>query len=428
MNVEKLLLVTREGWFEITAGALVEIPAWPRLTSPAVVVTDFEEAPIGVHRYEGKAAYAAPVIEKHARAQGLTEGAAHIVVHRLGTVPGGCVALYTAVALDVWQRMQQWAERQSDHCMVVSLGGLLESSLQKGQARVLRLGRTVHLVGINDAGVFHASVSAIGRSAEDLEGAVRSLASQARNELAKGVKGPVLWGCALGGSIAAEQRLASAWGDAARLDCTLRPHAEMVAGQRGPVVSALPQWTKTLKGRAIEASALARLAWRSESLVAPMTAVTAVVGLGLLLLSVVVQNQAASENRAAGTQLELAQKMEARIAQANKIEPSAAFAPVAEFARQLGDGAAYDPVAMVQMVRQAAGNDIRIQRIRLEPFGTQKRTFRVDGVTTQGGLAAVSRFLAHAKAAGWRAEPLDPVEQSPGAFSYRLVAVTGPAA
>ncbi|BEU94470.1 FlxA-like family protein [Acidovorax sp. DW039] len=427
MNVQKLLLVTREGWFEITPGALVEIPALPRLKAPAVVVTDFDEAPIGVHRYEGKAAYAAPVIEKHARSQGLTEGAAHIVVHRLASVPGGCIALYTAVALDAWQRMQQWASQQPDHCIVVTLGDLLNNGLQKGQARVLRLGRTAHLVGVNESGVFHASVSAIGRSADDLEGAVRSLASQARHELGKGIKAPVQWGCALGADIATEQRLAAAWGDAARMECTLLPHAEMVAGQRGPVVSALPQWVRSLKGSSVQASPLAKLAWLSESLVAPMAGVTSVVGLGLLLLGVLVQSQAEQEKRAASTQLAQAQAIEARITQANKIEPSATFAPVAEFARQLGDGAAYDPVAMVHLVKQAAGTDIRIQRIRLEPFGNYKRTFRVDGVTTQGGLAAVSRFLSHTKAAGWRAEALDPVEQLPGAFSYRLIAENSPA-
>ena len=98
----------------------------------------------------------------------------------------------------------------------------------------------------------------------------------------------------------------------------------------------------------------------------------------------------------------------------------AGFAPVAAFARQLGDGAAYDPLLMLQLVQRAAGSQLRVQRIKLETLGENLKSFRVDGVSPNTGLADITVFLAELRASGGTAEPLDPLEQTPGAFSYRL--------
>jgi hypothetical protein len=59
-------------------------------------------------------------------------------------------------------------------------------------------------------------------------------------------------------------------------------------------------------------------------------------------------------------------------------------------------------------------------RIKLDVENDKKKSFRIDGVSENGGSAAVGRFLAHVQAAGWQAEPLDPSVQVIGAFSYRF--------
>ena len=422
MIADKILLVTREGWLSLSAGEFSEIPSLPKLKGPTLVVTDFDEAPVGVLRFEGKPAYAAALVEKYVRAQGLTEGAAHIVLHRVNSVPGGCLALYTAVSLESWQRMQQWAEQQTDHCIVVVLASFLDSGLKQGQARVLRLGRTLHLVGLGEAGVFHASVSAIGRTEEDLQVAVRALAAQARSDLSKGITGPVQWGCVDGGDLDIESGYAAAFAEASRLPCEMLAHEQLLSVQKTPVASALPGLCATMGVRSAQATLLSRLSWWSESLVAPMAAVTAVVAVGLMVLGVLTQSQAVSEAQINRDQQKQVDALELRIASANKVEVESGLTSVADFARQLGDGAVYDPVTMLQLVRQAAGSDIRIQRVKLESQMDKKRSFRVDGVTERSGVAALSSFLAQTSASGWKAEPLDPAEQLPGAFSYRLTA------
>ena len=51
MIADKILLVTREGWFSLAAGAFSQIPALPKLKGPTVVVADFDEAPVGIEGF-----------------------------------------------------------------------------------------------------------------------------------------------------------------------------------------------------------------------------------------------------------------------------------------------------------------------------------------------------------------------------------------
>ena len=427
MIAHQHLLVTRDGWFRLSTAGYSEMAPWSKVDGPCVAVTDFDEAPVGAHRFQGRPSHAAAVVEKHVRAAGLTDGPARIVLHRVDNVPDGCIALYTAVPLELWQRFQQWAGQQHDHCMVVPMAGLLASRLKAGQARVLHSGRTLHLAGRSEAGVFYLCASAVGRSDGDLHAAARALGLQAQGELAKGIRQPVLWACTVANGMEAETGHAAAFAGAAQLECRTEAH-DLLASELTPtVVSALPGLCAALQVHTVQATAPRRLAWWSESLVGPLAAVTAVVGAGLMVLGVWTQSEAAGERQIAGRLRLQGDALEARIQAANRVAVPVEFAPVAQFARQLADSATYDPVAMLQLVRQAAGEQVRIQRIRFELQADKKRSYRIDGVTEKEGLAAIRRFLAQTQAAGWTSEPLDPAEQSPGAFSYRLTAAAAPA-
>lgn len=97
--------------------------------------------------------------------------------------------------------------------------------------------------------------------------------------------------------------------------------------------------------------------------------------------------------------------------------------------------AALDPHATLLAVREAAGDDVRILRLRLDS-GTEGNSLRVDGmVKRQVGEDAqgmrVSRFVQRLRAAGYVTTAVDPLSggsraQSPGgSFSYQLKRATG---
>ncbi len=96
--------------------------------------------------------------------------------------------------------------------------------------------------------------------------------------------------------------------------------------------------------------------------------------------------------------------------------------------------AALDPHATLLAVREAAGDDVRILRLRLDPAG-DGATLRVDGMVkrqlgedVQG--MRVSRFVQRLRAAGYVPTAVDPLSggsrgQSPGgSFSYQLKRAT----
>lgn len=96
--------------------------------------------------------------------------------------------------------------------------------------------------------------------------------------------------------------------------------------------------------------------------------------------------------------------------------------------------AALDPHATLLAVREAAGDDVRILRLRLDP-AADGGTLRVDGmVKRQMGEDAqgmrVSRFVQRLRAAGYVPTAVDPLSggsraQSPGgSFSYQLKRAT----
>jgi hypothetical protein len=426
MMNRNLLLITREAWYLMSDTEIREVPAWSRIDSPTLVVTDFDDAPVDVHRFEGKLAHAGALVEKHARTTGLSEGETHIVLHRVTATPGGGVAFYTAVPLDQWQRMQHWTAQQNDHCLLVVLAGLLEQGLSQGQARVLRLGSAVHLLGLNDTGIFHASVTVMGDGEDNLNTALRALATKARDGLAGGVDKPVQWACGLADDLQAEARYASVFAESARIECQQLTHTQWSLHNASHKFSALPELCDNLKASAIQVSLARRLAWLSETLVAPLAAVSAVVGLGFFVMGTVMQYQANEKNQRVRERATQAQALEARINAANQIEVSSHLKSGGAFVSRLAQGAVFDPVAMLQLVRQASPQDLRILRIKLDVESDKKKFFRIDGVSENAGSQALGRFLAQTQAAGWKAEALDPSVQASGAFSYRLTPLIAP--
>lgn len=422
MSGENIILLTREGWQQLRDGELAASAEWPVLDTPTLVVTDFEEAPLASYRFDsGKTAYAVPMIEKRARAEGVIDGLAHILSHRVQSVRSGIQTFHTVVPLEFWQRLQQWAAQQRDHCILIPLGALLETGVRPGHARVLRLGRSLHLFGRSNAGFFYTSANAIGSTDAHLFAAVRVLAGAARTEIDRGITASIEWGSLLASDPEQDMRLIAHWNQTANLAAIAMP-AVTWRTATGSVASVLPALLERPGISAGVNPPLARAAWMSERLVAGVAAVTAVIALGLLGLGFYVNGQAEQKRLAAAASLRQIAPLEARVTAANAMPTPAGFAPVVEFARKLGDGLRYDPVPMLALLRGASGADMRIQRLRLETGSTKDRAFVIDGVSDASGVASVSYLLSRLRDAGWSAQAINPQDAAPGAFSYRLTA------
>lgn len=419
-----IVLALKGSWYRLSKGTVNPIEPWSAQVGPTMLITDFDQAHVGIHRFDGKPSYAAAVIDKHVRAVGLAEGPSHIALHHTTQVADGCFSLYTAVAMETWQRTQQWAAEQVDHCLPMALGSLFLEGLMKGQARVTRLERTLHLCVYNDAGVFYASVSAVGNTADDFKIAIKALYAQSRTDLIKGILKPVQWVCMFSTSLEQEAALVATFSDLTKVECQLVALEKCLDAQGAVMYSAAPLLCRKMRLGAAQASWLARLAWRAESLMIPAAVLSAVAGTAFIVMAGLLHAQTATAMQQVKKISNEADSLEARVVAANAIETPSGFAPVAAFAQQLGDGATYDPVAMLQLVREAAGQDIRIQRLKLESFADKKRVFRVDGMTEKSGTSAITRFIAVTQAAGWQAQAIDPAEQLPGAFSYRFLATS----
>lgn len=424
MNVDHIYRIGAQGWQAIHAGAWRDVPPWPKLPHPALVVLDLDEVTSEVWRFEGKPEYARALIEKRVRTEGLTEGNAHIVVHKLIKSPNGFQAFFSALDIDLWQRLSAWAGQQADHCMLMTSAGLLCSGLHPGQGRVLASDRQLSLFVLADASTMvYASALTMGQGLPALEGAAQLLAGNARDVWRGDSKLQLelspLW---LPQQAAALATAAAAFAQASGVTPAVTAGVSC-RGAGGDIDTMLP----TLAARAAAQQALnpglARMAWRAETWVSAMAALTAVVGVGLVAVGLFADQVAQSQQRAAAASLRELQQLEKRIQAVSRVEASGHLAPVAEFAQRLDSGARNDPIDLLATLKAHAGSDVRIQRVKLEPGQAgQVRAYRVDGVAALEASGSVVRLVNALQAAGWTLKAIDPVDSATGAFSYELVA------
>ena len=186
----------------------------------------------------------------------------------------------------------------------------------------------------------------------------------------------------------------------------------------------LPALAREAAGRQALNPVVERMAWRAERWVAPMAVVTALVGVVLAIVGVLAGQLADQQRTASLSQRSELMALQERIQAVSSLDAPKQLLPLAEFSRAMNDGARHDPVAFMALLKAASGQDIRIQRVRLEaPAGqVPARAFRVDGVVAPGASASVTRWVSQMATAGWTLKAMDPTSALPGAFSYELVA------
>lgn len=422
MSTEHIYRVTNAGWLHCHGHQVEDVPAWPRLTHTALVVLDLDDVFTDVWRFEGKADYASALVEKRVRTQGLVEGAAHIVVHRLVKMPGGFQVYFTAISLELWQRCTQWAQEQADHCLVMTAGGLLCHGVSSGHARLMLSQRRLMSFAQTEEGMVFGSTQALGSGISAMASAAQVLTANQGALLARLGAEAVEWGTMWTTNPADIDTCHAAVRNVLGGAPGVMPTTELAMGGER-VHTVLPQLARDAAGRHALNPLVERVAWRAERWVASITAVTALVGVVLVTVGVLV-GQAADQQREDGQSQrgELA-ALQQRIQAVSTVEAPQKLLPVAEFSRALDEGARHDPVAFLALLKSSAGKDIRIQRVRLETAtGVNKgRAFRVDGVMAAGASASVTRWVSQMIAAGWTLKAVDPTYTGPGAFSYELV-------
>lgn len=427
MSTEHVYRVASSGWLHCHGHQVEEVPAWPRLTHSALVVLDMDDVYTDVWRFEGKTEYATALVEKRVRTQGLVEGAAHVVVHRLVKLPGGFQVFFSAISLELWQRCTQWAKEQEDHCLVMMAGGLLCDGINSGGARVLLSQRRLMCFVQAEEGMVFGSTQALGSGPSAMASAAQVLASNHSALLSRLGAEAVEWGTLWSTQPADTDTGLAALRSVAGGTPVVLPSQEMtLAAER--VHTVMPMLARKAAGRHALNPGLERVAWRAERWVAPITVVTALVGLVLAIVGVSVGQLAEQQRNEGQSQRAEMAALQSRIQAVSSVEAPQTLLPVAEFSRMLDEGARHDPVAFMAVLKAASNKDIRIQRVRLEttnsPGGAQPRgrAFRVDGVVAPGASASVTRWVSQMAAAGWTLKAVDPTYTLPGAFSYELVA------
>lgn len=421
MNPDQIILASPQGWFQLKEGSCLPIQPWSGLDGSALVVVDFEQSQSGVQACKGKAEYAASLIEKTVRTEGLVEGPLQVFIHRQIRHTDSTLALYTAVPLDAWQQLQTWAEGQRDHCLIVPLASLLPAMATEGRVHVLRSGTQLHAYSESEGKMHYAGATALGTDVADMQAPLRALMAQLRASAGGEAGQGVLWSSTLTDDLAAEQALASRLAELSSQEVRLVPHVTLRGESTDRKSSALPHLIGAAGQKAVQASGLAKLAWMSESYVLPLAAMIAVVAVGLGGFAVFSHQLAQQETQVATSMQGEMAGLRQRASLVSQAAPAPELEPSLALTRQLGHAAIYDPIQMLHTIRRAAGAAVRVQNVQLvKADATHKARFRVDGVVIDGRNEELSRFLSELKLEGWQAEPANPGDGSVGAFAYHL--------
>jgi len=429
-----VIVVTSEGWHWYGAdGRSRPIDPFPNLKAPTRLMVAFDNAYIGVMRFEGQAQYAAAFIERQVRQEGWLEGVSHVVLHHLDRVHGGGIAFYTAVRLDAWQQFHDWASRQRDHCLVYPLGALL-ADIKEGQCRVVRSGCQLRFLARTSEGLFTQDAVAASADLDDIAVAAETLGGDLARQLGADEAPAVEWIALDSASAEDEDWIAQRMAQRAGVAVSCAPLASY-QGLEGQVLTALPVCVHQLATREAINKPVDKLAWWQETLA--VAAAVAVSALALVFAGMgEYWRQAASEERAqAQGQLQQLRQLRSQFQKTELRAQRKALRAADEFVGPMVDRAPFAPARLLGDVEAARSEGLRIHRVLLdggnnEPGedggqGSDEDGYYVivDGQNLAGGRDAMRQFLKNLRAQGWRIQPLEPAANAPGSFSYELTRV-----
>ena len=421
MKANQTIFISQQGWTRLANGLATTVQPWSDIKGSALVVFDLAESELGIRTAKGRADFAAAQIEKSVRSDGMLDGPLKVFVHRQIRYADSSQALYTALPLALWQQLQAWCERQPDHCMAVPIGSLLAGKRGAEQCKILRVGSQLHAFAATKTEMHYGTSAALGSDASNFAAPVRTLLEQLKAAGWNASSKTIDWGTLVCADMELERSTVTALMQGHGLQVNVLSHETFQQISGSLIFSVLPDELAMADVKVIEAPWLSKLAWLSEANITPLTAMVAAVALGLGALAFFTQYTSAAEAAQAQS---LKNEVGVLRLRANAVAQLGAAGPDADsaaFLRQIGFSASHDPVKMLGLIRQAAGSQVRIQRLQLQKSDqASKPLFRVDGVVADGSSATLGRFLADLKALGWQLEATAPSDSSVGAFAYVL--------
>lgn len=419
-----LLLALQDSFLSCRDGVWQEHTDYPRLTSGMSILTDFGNAPFGVMPVDTRPDFAAAVIEKTLRSEGLVDGEIHMLPHRIFAVGGGSRVLYTAVPLSQWQQVHAWLSTHTSIHLLFSLETAMLALAQKHDAVICRIDRQFRLLVSNSTNLISISVNAFSDDQDDVETALNNLCDQARQQWqGRNEKMSLLWVDVLAPGADIERAHLDHAAQRLNLKIEAAPFVQFNTNGK-PRHSAVGTLMKVLDWRNALNPSLDRVAAASDRFGVPIAALTAVCGVGLLTLSAWWGVQTLTLR----DEVQEVKQEVARIDQNNgklALSPDALMQPFnseTSFLVKLGDALnGPDALEFLHDLRQASHQKVRVMRVRLN---AKDASFRVDGVPYVDGSTekSLSGFLAAMQSHGYQIKSEDPgvQGQQTGFFSYSI--------
>jgi hypothetical protein len=399
----------------------------PALSPKSRVLSDFENAPCGVTAVDAQPDFAAAVIEKKLRTEGLVDGEAHVLTHRMIRAGGGSRVLYTAAPISNWQATFTWLERQPSVGLLFSVESTLLALAQRHDAVLCRVGRQFRLLVSKPDTLIFLSVTAFSDDPDDVETALLNLVEQARQQWSpRHDKMTLLW-CDL---------LAPAQADAAPFHELIRQRlgvaiqlapSVVIETPSGDLNTAASYMVDAVNWRAAANSWTDRLAAAADQFSLPVALVTAACGVALMLVAGFWTTQTLQlESQASHLRDEVA-----AISERNAGMDIPAAALLARHANTLGflgslatAQSSPDLLSFMEVLRGASDQRVRVMRVRTLSGEGGTAGFQVDGIPLNANSPerSLSGFLGALRAKGYHSTSEDPGYQSqqPGFFSYSI--------
>lgn len=418
-----LILSLQGTWLRCQNGVWEVISALPKLAPNTRILSDFDNSPFGVMPVDTRPDFAAAVIEKTLRSEGLIDSEVHMLSHRLFAVGGGTRVLFTAIPLTQWQATFSWLATHTDISLLYSVDTAMLALAQKHDAVICRIGRQFRLLVSTPTTLISISVNAFSDDADDLETAIQNLTDQARMQWQpRNDKMSIFWCDLLAPGKSPDVELLKSV--AKRLGVKIET-AATTSFQNGDqlVHTCAEEMLSAMTWRSALNPTFEKIASFTDRYSLPIAGLTAACGIGLLAISAywLVENKG-MENRQNEIQNKIS-TIDARIGNMD-VSPETLLLPYNSsitFLDKLHSASlSPDALEFFDDLREASKERVRIMRVR---FDAKDGSFRVDGVPyNSSSERAISGFLGALQLNGYRVRSEDPgvQGQQAGFFSYSV--------
>lgn len=419
-----LILSVQGTWYSRSEQTWAPSLKQARLLPQSRILSDFDNAPCGVMMVDSRPDFAAAVIEKQLRSEGLVDGEAHVLTHRILSAGGGCRVFYTAVPIAVWQATFAWLQGQASVGLLFSVESAMLALAQRHDAVLCRIGRQFRFLVAQAGTLIYLSSTAFSDDPDDIETALLNLTDQARAQWQpRQAKMSVYWCDLVAPQAEAGTPLQARLGERLGVNIEVAPVTQMTSA-RGELRTAADVMLQAVSWRAAANSWIDRMTAATERLSTPIAAVAAAFGVGLLAVAgfwatetmqLTAQRARLQEGAASITQLSADLAVPAATLLAHDGETLGFLGALAEAAESP------DLLGFLADLRQAANQRVRLMRVRLQAGDT---AFRIEGLPHSDAASEreLSGFLAALRATGYQVKAEDPgyQAQQPGFFSYSV--------